>query len=145
MPAIYLAKDAKIMKDKQFESFFEKLAEKQFNKVYGFTQLLALLHRVQEGSMYRHYGIHLSQSFRRTKIVLFTEKNKFSSRFLPARLQNNRFCKGQVPNVADKTKLILHSGTKILSKLSYNKFNSGVYPPLCIILYLPPYIKGEGG
>ena len=28
-----LAKDAKIMKDKQFESFFEKLAEKQFNKV----------------------------------------------------------------------------------------------------------------
>ena len=32
-----------------------------------------------------------------------------------------------------------------MSKLSYNKFNSGVYPPLCIILYLPPYIKGEGG
>ena len=28
-----LAKDAKIMKVKQFESFFEKLAEKQFNKV----------------------------------------------------------------------------------------------------------------
>jgi hypothetical protein len=96
----------------------EQLALTQVGEsIYGFTQLLALLHRVQEGSMYRHYGIHLSQSFRCTKIVLFNEKNKFSSRLLPARLQKNRFCKGQVPNVADKTKLTLQSGTKNIEQI----------------------------
>jgi hypothetical protein len=81
----------------------EQLALTQVGEsIHGLSQLLALVHRGQELIMYRLGNFHFTLSLQYAKIALSLEKNKFSTGFLPERLQFFGFCKRQFPNVAEQ-------------------------------------------